>query len=127
MTYNHVVVWIDHVDAHVIHFNRDAKDNEKITTHSTRPHLHVKAGTLGSGRAPENAHYFDDIAQAISDSQEILVVGPGFEKLVFMKYLLKHHPVVAEKVLSVETVDHPTDNQLVAFAKKYFLKEDQMR
>ena len=43
-----------------------------------------------------------------------------------MKYLMKHHALVADKVLSVETVDHPTDNQLVAFAKKYFKKADRM-
>jgi len=127
MSFNHVVVWIDHVEAHVIHFNRDGKDNETVTTHSTHPHLHVKAGTIGSGRAPENAHFFDDVAKAIDDSQEILVVGPGLEKLVFTKYLMKHHPLVADKILSVETVDHPTDNQLVAFAKRYFEKADRMR
>jgi hypothetical protein len=29
--------------------------------------------------------------------------------------------------VGVETVDHPTDPQLLAFAKKYFLKVDNMR
>ena len=31
-----------------------------------------------------------------------------------------HHAEVAKKVLSVENMDHPTDAQIVAHAKKFF-------
>ena len=31
------------------------------------------------------------------------------------------------KVVGIETVDHPSDGQLVAFAKKYFKRSDGMR
>jgi stalled ribosome rescue protein Dom34 len=82
---------------------------------------------MGVGRAPENAHYFDDVADAVKDSLEILIVGPGFEKLALMKHLMKHQPAIAEKVLSVETVDHPSDGQLLNYARKYFVKADRLR
>jgi stalled ribosome rescue protein Dom34 len=124
---NHVVVWIDHKEAHVIHFTPDASESEFIKTHSTHPHLHVKSGIPGAGHAAENVPYFAEVADAIKDSLEILIVGPGFEKLELMKYLLKHQPLVGEKVLSVETVDHPTDHQLLAYARKYFVRADQLR
>lgn len=127
MSFNHVVVWIDHAKAHIIHFNAEAAENEMISAHSTHPHLHSKTGMVGSKKAPEDVHYFNDVVNAIKDSLEILVVGPGYEKLEFMKYLLKHHHLIAEKVLSVETVDHPTDGQLLKFARKYFAKADLMR
>ena len=42
----HVVVWLDHSEAHVIHFNRDASQADIIKS-TTRPHLHVKAGGNG--------------------------------------------------------------------------------
>ena len=126
MSFNHVVVWLDHAEAHVIHFNRDASESELLKTHSTHPHLHAKSGHLGSGRAAENAPYFDDIAAAVKDSSEILIIGPGSEKLELMKRLSKHHPQVAEKVLSVESVDHPSDGQILAYARKYFAKADRM-
>ena len=32
----------------------------------------------------------------------------------------------AEKVVGVETVDHPSDGQLVAYARKYFVAKDRM-
>ena len=124
MLTNLLLVWIDHVQAHIIHFNADTAETEIIHTHSTHPHLHTKAGTIGAGRAPEDKQYFDDIAAKLQDSLAILIVGPGFEKLELMKHLLKHHDAIAQKVLSVETVDHPTDAQLLAYARRYFLKKN---
>jgi len=126
MSTNHVVVWIDHKEAHIIHFTPEDFVKAVIPTSSTHPHLHVKSGIQGSGHAAENHSYFNNVTDAIKDSLEILIVGPGFEKLEFMKYLLKYHHMVAEKVLSVDTVDHPTDPQILAYARKYFLKADRM-
>jgi hypothetical protein len=34
---------------------------------------------------------------------------------------------VAQKILGVETVDHPTDPQLLAYAKKCFLRIDALK
>ncbi|MYM39687.1 translational machinery protein [Duganella qianjiadongensis] len=127
MSFNHVVAWIDHTEAHVIHFNAEAADSEVIKTHSKHPHLHGKSGSTGVGRAPENKQYFDDVAKALSGSTEILIVGPGHEKLELMKYMLRQHPAVAECVMSVESADHPSDGQLLKYARKYFVKADMMR
>lgn len=127
MSFHHVVVWIDHAEAHILHFNREAVEAEVIETQSTNPRLHIKSGIPGAGRVPENAAYFDDVAKALKDAQEILIVGPGFEKLALMKHMMKHHHDVAEKVMSVETVDHPSDGQLLKYARKYFVRADRMR
>lgn len=127
MSTNHVVAWIDHAEAHIIHFTPESSEKEVIKTQSTHPHLHTKSGIPGSGHAAENASYFNDIANALKGSLEILVVGPGQEKLSFLKHLQKHQHDLAEKVLSVETVDHPSDGQLLAYARKYFAKADRLR
>jgi len=127
MSFNHVVAWIDHVQAHVIHFNAEAADHEVIKTVSTHPHLHNKSGAVGSGRAAESKHYFDHVAHALSDATEVLIVGPAQEKLELMKYLITHHPAVAKCVMAVESSDHPTDGQLLKYARKYFLKADMLR
>ncbi|NRR31650.1 translational machinery protein [Oxalobacteraceae bacterium] len=126
MTFQHVIAWIDHAQAHLISFNADTASTAVIKTGAGHPHLHVKAGG-GAGHAAESARYFDDVAQALAPSTEILIVGPGMEKLALMKHLIKHHHGVAERVMSVETVDHPSDGQLLQFARKYFVKADMMR
>lgn len=127
MSFNHVVVWIDHLQAHIIHFNADAVESELIKLHSSHPHLHTKAGSVGSGRVPENRHYFDEVARVVKDAAEILIVGPGVEKRELMKYLLVQHREIAERVLAVEAADHPTDGQLLKIARKFFHKADLMR
>jgi hypothetical protein len=127
MVTNHVVAWLDHKEAHVIHFTPEASENEVIKTHSTHPHLHTKSGAPGSGHSPESTQYFNDIANALKGSLEILIVGPGNEKLALLKHMQKHQHDLAEKVVSVETVDHPTNGQLLAYARKYFVKADQLR
>jgi len=127
MSFRHVIVWIDHAKGHVIHFDSENVENEEINVHSTHSHLHTKSGTVGAGRAPEDVHFFNDVANAIRDASEILIVGPDGEKLMFVKHLLKHHHLIAEKVVSVEMVDHPSDGQLLKFARKYFVKVDLVR
>jgi len=122
----HVVVWLDHTEAHVIHFNRDESQADIIKSGS-KPHLHVRASG-GSGRsAAENRTYLDQVVSAVKDAQAILIVGPGSEKTVLYKHMVKVHPEVAEKVASVESADHPTDGQLLAHARKYFVASDRMR
>ncbi len=121
----HVVAWLDHAEAHVIHFNRDAAQTDIIRS-ASRPHLHVKAGGSG-GRTSEDRAYLEQVAGAVKDAEAILIVGPGTEKAVLYKYLLKLHPAVAEKEVSVESCDHPTDGQLLAYARKFFVASDRMR
>jgi len=122
----HVVVWLDHTEAHVIHFNRDESQADVIKS-GGKPHLHVRASG-GSGRsAAENRTYLDQVVSAVKDAQAILIVGPGSEKTVLYKHMVKVHPEVAEKVASVESADHPTDGQLLAHARKYFVASDRMR
>jgi len=126
MSTNHVVVWLDHAEAHIIHFTVDSSLAEHVRTTSTRPHLHVKSGHAGSGRAPENARYFEDVTTALQDSKEILLMGPGSEKDEFMKYVAKHHKPLSQRIVATLAADHPTDPQLLAFARKYFVKADEM-
>jgi len=126
MSHYHAVVWLDHSEAHVMHISPD--DVEKSVVHPAKPHthLHARSGTVGSGRQIEDKAYYHAIADALKGAQEILVVGPAQAKLQLIKHIHAHHHAMADLVVGVETVDHPTDGQLVAYARKYFLARDQM-
>lgn len=127
MSLNHVVVWLDHQEAHVIQFNADTHENSTITTRSKHGHIHQKAGVAGSGHAAADQNYLHEVASAVVGCNEILVTGPGTGKLELIKHMNRHDPAIAEKVVGVETVDHPSDGQLLAYAKKYFLRVDNMK
>ncbi len=126
MTFNHAVIWIDHSEAHVIHFDAEASESEVVKTRSTHPHLHHKSGSAGAGHARAADDYLRTVADAVADAGEILVVGPGAAKLELIRHVEKHLPKVAEKILGIETVDHPTDRQLLAYARKAFVRIDQL-
>jgi stalled ribosome rescue protein Dom34 len=127
MSHYHFVVWIDHREAHVIQFNPDDAEASVIHPTSKHEHLHHKQGVVGSGNLPENHAYYQSVADAIKDAGEILIVGPSSAKLELFKHLQKHAPAIAARVVSVETVDHPTDGQLLKFARHHFIADDQMR
>ena len=120
MSFNHAIIWMDQTEAHVIHFSRDAAESEVVKTTSQ----HKKDGVIGNNRAVESTEYLDEVAAVLSPSEQILIVGPGQEKLAFMKHLTKSHAALADKVVSVETVDHPNDGQLLEYARKYFVKDN---
>lgn len=120
MSFNHAVVWLDQAEAHVIHFTRDAAESETIKTTSQ----HKKAGVVSNNRAEEDTTYLDEVIAALTEAKQILIVGPGQEKLTFMRHLTKSHGDTADKVVSVETVDHPNNAELLAYARKYFSKDN---
>lgn len=125
MKTNHAVIWLDHKEAHILFF--DADKNKIIRSESTQPHLHHKANEVGSGNAPEDHHYFARIISQVSDVAEILIVGPGFAKGELLKHASHYAPLIAKHIIGVETVDHPTDGQIVAYAKQYFKRFEQLK
>lgn len=126
MSHFHAVVWLDHSEAHVMHIAPE--DVEKSVVHPANPHqhLHSKSGAPGSGKAGEDKHYYHAVVEALKGAQEILVVGPAQAKLQLIKHMHAHDLAVADKVVGVETIDHPSDGQLVAYARKYFAAKDKM-
>jgi hypothetical protein len=127
MSFNHTVVWLDHAEAHVMNFSAEESEGKHIHSQSKHKNLHSKSGIAGSGHAAENQPYYHDVMLGIAEAKEILVVGPSSAKLFLLKHLEKHNPAIAAKVVGVETVDHPSDGQLLAYARHYFLGADRMR
>ncbi|MHB1669751.1 MAG: translational machinery protein [Thiomonas sp.] len=121
----HVIAWVDHAQARVLHI--DADNIEKsIVEPAQHPHLHHKRNAIGSGKAAEDQHFYHGIAQALAGAQEILITGPGRVKPELFKHLQHHDPEVAKHAVGLETADHPTDGQLADHARHYFKAKDRM-
>ena len=126
MSLNHAVIWIDHQEAHVMFLSKDASEAEIIRRKSTHSHLHHKGGEVGSGRLTLDSKYLHSVIQAVNESKEILILGPGSAKLELIKHAHQHDAKIAEKIVGVETVDHPSDKEILAHARKFFYKVDRM-
>ena len=123
----HAVVWIDHRQARIFHFN--ASDADKLVVDPDNPvrHLHHKANSLGSGHAAEDHNFLEAAAKAVADAGAILIVGPSSEKNELIKHIKDRHPELAIKIEGVEPVDHLTDGELLAYARRYLKTADLMR
>jgi stalled ribosome rescue protein Dom34 len=118
---HHAVVWIDHHEARVFQFSDDKLHSELIKAH---PHGPTHRGVISH----EVDHDFlKQVANDLAAAEKILVVGPATAKLELVRWLHRHAPKTETKVVGVESVDHPTDGQLVAYARQYFKASDRMR
>ena len=86
-----------------------------------------KGGAVGDGRAPEDQNFYHEVVEALKGAQEILIVGPASAKLNLVKHIHRHDQQMVDKVVGVESADHPSDAQLVVYARKYFVAADRMR
>ncbi len=120
----HAVVWMDHREARVFFFDRHNVKEIDLTTTNPNAHLHHRAGSLSGHRKPEDQAFFHQIAEALKPAMEWLVMGPSTAKLEFVKHVHKHDHQLVDRVVGVETADHPTDKQIVAHARAYFKKAD---
>lgn len=126
MSHYHAVIWIDHREARVFHFSPTEID--RLVLHPDHPtkHIHHKAGEIGSGHAIGDHEFLRAVAQSVADAGAILIAGPGKAKNELVAHIEKHDPKLKKLIAAVETVDHPSDGQLVAHARKYFKAEDRM-
>jgi hypothetical protein len=122
----HAVIWIDHREARVFHFSPSEVD--RLVLHPDNPtrHIHHKANEIGSGHAAEDHAFLHAVAQSVADAGAVLVTGPANAKTELVKHIGEHDPQLAKKIVGVESVDHPSDAELVAHARKYFKAEDRM-
>jgi stalled ribosome rescue protein Dom34 len=111
------IVWIDTHEAHIL---RIESEMLHVSTIHARGSGEPEAEPDDEGRTDEESRFFHEVARALDVADEILVVGPSAAKLEFVSYMHKNEHARDPRILGVETVDHPTDQRLAAYAALYF-------
>ncbi len=142
MSTYHAIVWLDRSEAHVIMFDREhiaaqkikSRSQHKATGGHTGSHQGSGRGDSASGHhSPGGGHnsadeaYYHSVAEALKGVHEILVTGPAQAKDEFKAHCARHDKAIDQAIVGVIASDHPSDGQLVAMAKQYFLKHDKMQ
>jgi stalled ribosome rescue protein Dom34 len=118
---------MDHHEARMFHVSPEGFDEATIHAPYQHIHRHPK-GQEGHAEHPDDIHrFFREVAQELAACEEVLVLGPSTAKLQFIRYAQEHAPAVARAIVGLETVDHPTDPQIAAYARHYFKGVDRMR
>ena len=122
----HAAIWIDHREARVFHFSPN--DVETLVLHPDNPtkHIHHKANSIGSGHAATSPDYLRAVAASVSDAGAVLITGPANAKTELVKHIHRHDPKIMDLIAAVETVDHPSDGAIVAYARKYLKAADRL-
>jgi stalled ribosome rescue protein Dom34 len=120
-TVKHAVVWIDQKEARI--FEVDADKVEQSLVHAPGRHIHRHANEqdLRVRNHPDDEHhFFREVANALEAHRQILIVGPSKTKLHFFRFVQQHDRALEQRIVGLETMDHPTDAQLVAYLRHYF-------
>lgn len=122
----HALVWIDHQEAKIFHFNATAVDSTTVRSAHPHQHIHHKANTRGSGHAAVDNEFLERVAQAITHAGAVLITGPANAKKELAAYIEQRHADVAKRISGIETLDHPSDGELLALARRFFRADDRM-
>ena len=114
----HAVVWMDHSEAHILHYTSEHVHNKLADLPHRRLH-HLRSQPVPE-RAAEDRAFFTRIAGSLTEAREILVAGPAGAKQAFIRHLNEHAHELRAKVVGIETVDHPSNVQLLDYARKHF-------
>lgn len=99
----------------------DAEHVRAIKIHSHHHYTRQHASTVRTEH-----EFFGEVCDALDAIAEVLVTGSRTAIADFRHYADKHRPHTAARIVGYEVVDHPSENQLVAAARKYFLAHDRM-
>jgi len=122
----HAVVWIDHKEARVFHVHPDSSDETSVLAPQRHIHRHPKGRGEPREHPGDARRFFAEVARELHTVDAILIVGPSSAKTELSRYMKDHAPLVAAKVVGIESVDHPTGGQLVAMARQHFRATDRM-
>ena len=119
MSLFHAVVYIDHHNAQIVQF-----DSEQVQSSTLKAHYH---NTRQHGRSVRSEQeFFDYVCDELAGIREVLVTGPQKALSDFRHYVEKHRATAALQIAGWESVNHPRQAQLVAFARQFFVKHDRM-
>lgn len=119
MTLLHAVVWLDHHQAEILQFDPEHVQASKVKARTSHTRTH------GNGVRTEH-EFHAHVCDALTGVPEVLVTGSKTSLKDFRRYVDKHRAALAPHIFGYEAVDHPSQPQLVALARRFFLKADRM-
>jgi stalled ribosome rescue protein Dom34 len=126
MSHYHAVVWIDHQKATAWHLTSTQQEKKVLHADDEHQRVHSRKSTHGGHKSQADHHFFDDVAHALSGAHEILLIGPAQTKHEFATYLHDRYPLLRKAVVAIESADHPSDAEILSYARKHFPALDRL-
>lgn len=111
--YTCAVLTIDPHKAQITRLNADA--------HHSR---HLEASGKSTPQHNSDVRHVHEFYAAVCDDlaglEQVLVTGGHVGLSDFKHYVTSHRPALVNHIVGYETVNHPSEGQLVAYARDYF-------
>lgn len=119
MNLPHAVIWTDHHAASMLSF-----DAERIE--SRRLHAHPHSTGQHKSDVRTQHEFFAALCDALEGHSQVLVTAGHTALSDLRRYIEKHRPHAAARIVGYEVVDHPSDKQLVAHARAFFDRHERL-
>lgn len=120
MSFKHAVIWLDHHNAQILHFDAETSQAKHVKEHGAH------TGQRNSAVRTEH-EFFAEVCDAVKDTAEVLVTGSSTVQKDFQHYVEKHRSALSKQLAGFETVDHPSEKELIALGRKFFVGHDRMK
>ncbi|WP_085316624.1 hypothetical protein [Derxia lacustris] len=119
MSFFHGVVRLDHHSAQLLRFDAERMESAQLADHphATRQH---------HGEVRSEHEFFGSVCDALDGIGEVLVTGGHTALNDFRHYSAKHRPQLGPHLVGWEPVDHPTEGELLAFARRFFVRRGRL-
>ncbi len=115
------IIWVDQQEAKWFEMTANGI-NKGVMKKKSHEH---SGGHVDARHHQQDEHFYHEIAEKLSPATEILLTGPGLAKVHFKTHLEKHHhEKLANKIVGVETVDHPSEGELLKLGRDFFKNYD---
>lgn len=99
------VIWLNQEEAHLFSFETATSDIQK-EAHYKRDHSVAQDG------------FCHELSKTLSNSEKILIVGPGLAKHHLLICLREHYPLIAKKIVGFEDMARPLENEIGTLIKR---------
>ena len=113
----HGMVWIDHHEARVFHFNAQEDSEVVVNSHVSVQRLHHQSDHPAGDAV--DIEFFQRIVGALTHTGGTLITGPGSVKYALAKYMNQHRPDLAARV-SDQTLANAGDAEVLALARDFY-------
>lgn len=118
MTFFHAIVQIDHHAAKVMQLDAEEFQLRKVTAH--------RHDTGQHGSAVRSEHeFFAEVCESLDGVSRVLIAGGHSAQADFRHYVVTHQPALLARIAGWETIDRPTEGQLLALARKVLAINDR--
>lgn len=106
---SHITAWIDHQHTFIFEYTAKGVEEKKMENTGGNDREHLKK-------------FYHQVAHALGNPDQLLIVGPGTAKDEFKHHCEEHnHANLAKVIVGTETmISHPRKSEIMAVSRKFF-------